>query len=279
MFSGAIAVHAIPGIGDSGLTKTQRDAVTGGAINLEPLSIDGLRSAVDAFAQSFPAKEFELLQFGGKPYYIGYKSPTPETVDQWFSRSVTDFISPAIEHEHLIVSAEPGQQAFARFPDDGLLEMARAAIPDARVKDAEWMSEYDDYYYSTLSSFDLGIIKDVRALPVLRVRFDDPSETALYLNPSHGQMVKYDHNDRVNRWAYYGLHGLDFSFLHNRRPFWDVVALALLIGGTVLSVTTLVPMYRRLKRHAKRAGSAAGVDRRRRSAPVPQVTMKGNFGD
>ncbi len=277
MFSGAIAVHAIPGIGDSGLTKTQRDAVTGGKIDLERLTVDGLQKAVAEVSTTFPAKEFELLQFGGKPYYIAYRAPSANEVDHWFTRSVTDFISPAIEHEHLIVAASGEQQAFSRFPNEGLLEMAKAAMPNIAVKDASWLDAYDDYYYSTLSSFDLGIIKDVRALPVLRVRFDDALQTALYLNPSHGQMVKYDKDDRVNRWAYYGLHGLDFAFLHNRRPAWDVIALALLIGGTVLSVTTLVPMYRRLKRHGQHA--VQGVSGSRRPQTIPQVTMKGNLGD
>ena len=280
MFSGAIAVSGIPGIGDSGLTGDQREAVTGGDLNLEPLTVEGLQGAVAAISPSFPVKEVELFQFAGKPYFVAYQAPSPYEVDEWSTRSVTDFISPTIDHHHLMVSAVgPDQQAFARFPNEGLLEMAVAAMPDVRMKDATWMNEPDSYYYPTLASFDLGIIKDVRTLPVLRVRFDDPQETALYLNPSHGQMVKYDNNDRVNRWAYYGLHGLDFGFMWRRRPVWDVATLALMLGGTLLSVTTLVPMYRRLKRHGYRVTSL--IPGRRRSAPVPspQVTMKGNLGD
>jgi hypothetical protein len=46
----------------------------------------------------------------------------------------------------------------------------------------------------------------------------------------------------------------------------------LLVGATVLSVSTLVPMYRRLRRHTLRAWSTV-TRRRRQPVPVPQVTM------
>ena len=193
------------------------------------------------------------MQFAGEPYYVAYRAPSAYEVDEWSTRSVTDFISPTLDHDHLMVYAAGPFEPFSSFPKELMFEVARAAMPGVAVKDANWMDEPDSYYYPTLASFDLGIIKDVRTLPVLRVRFDDSTGTTLYLNPAHGQMVKYDADDRVNRWAYYGLHGLDFAFMFRSRPLWDIVTLALMLGGTLLSVTTLVPMYRRLKRHAQRA--------------------------
>ena len=72
------------------------------------------------------------------------------------------------------------------------------------------------------------------------------------MTPSHGQIIKAESLDRVNRWGYYGLHGLDFAFLYNNRPLWDIVGVGLLLGAALLSSTTLVPSYRRLKRHARR---------------------------
>src|SRR5262249_51959687 len=51
------------------------------------------------------------------------------------------------------------------------------------------------------------------------------------------------------------------------RPLWDIVVWTLLIGSTVLSSTTLVPMFRRLKRHAGRLKKALGG----RRAPRPQT--------
>jgi hypothetical protein len=125
-------------------------------------------------------------------------------------------------------------------------------MPDAAIREAEWLNEFDSYYYNTVVSFDSGLMKTAKTLPVLRLKFDDPQDTWLYMTPSHGQIVKADRMDRRNRWGYYGLHGLDFAFLYDNRPLWDIVGVALLLGTTVLSCTTLVPMYRRLKRHALR---------------------------
>jgi hypothetical protein len=51
---------------------------------------------------------------------------------------------------------------------------------------------------------------------------------------------------------YQGLHSLDFPFLYYTRPLWDVVVIVLSIGGTVLSVVSLVPVWRRLRRHTRR---------------------------
>jgi hypothetical protein len=273
MFSGAVTVHAIPGIGDSPMTKKQRESITGGSLSLKPLTIAGLQGAAAALATSFPVREVELLQFEGKPYFIAYRPPSAGEVAPWVTKSVTEFISPLIDHDHLLVSATaPEQGAFLQFDENRMLEIARKAMPGVPVKDAVWLHEFDSYYYDRLSSFDLGKIKDARSLPALRVRFDDPKQTWLYLSPQHGQIVKYDSDDRVNRWSYYGLHGLDFSFMFNRRPLWDILALLLLGGGTALSMTTLVPTWRRLAKHGRRAWKAVS-GRPRVPAQIPQPAL------
>jgi len=105
----------------------------------------------------------------------------------------------------------------------------------------------------------------------LRVTFADSKETRIYMSPSHGQMLKSEINDRVARWSMYGLHALDFSFLYQHRPVWDIVVWALLIGSTVLSSTTLVPMFRRLKRHAGRLSKRLAGSRERPSSSVGAV--------
>jgi hypothetical protein len=43
-----------------------------------------------------------------------------------------------------------------------------------------------------------------------------------------------------------------YPFLLERRPWWDFVVITLLLGCFVMSITTLVPMYQRLKRHVAR---------------------------
>ena len=81
-------------------------------------------------------------------------------------------------------------------------------------------------------------------------------------------MLKQDVGGRWNRWLYHGLHSLDFPFLYNRRPLWDVVLIVLSAGGLVLSATTLVPSWRRLARHARRARKAMTPSPVRSTSPA-----------
>ena len=65
-------------------------------------------------------------------------------------------------------------------------------------------------------------------------------------------MSRQDKSSRLERWLYHGFHHLDFPFLYYKRPLWDIVVIGLSIGGMALTVTTLVTMWRRLMRHARR---------------------------
>ena len=67
-------------------------------------------------------------------------------------------------------------------------------------------------------------------------------------------MTKQERASRVNRWLYHGFHSLDFPFMYYKRPLWDFVVIFFSIGCIALSVTTLMPSWRRLWRHAKRFG-------------------------
>ena len=278
--SGSFMGTAIPGVaapffGGGRLTPEQLTAVTGGPLSLKPITIESLRGAAAAIAPSFAPKELELMQFYGKPYFVSYRAPSSEAeAAQWETTSISDFIAPALDQEHLFVPAAGLEQAaFARFDNETMEKTAEAIMPGVSVKEATWMNDYDEYYYRTVATFNSAALKAVRPLPVLRVLYDDAEQTRLYLAPTHVQIAKYAPEDRFKRWGYFGLHALDFSFMHNRRPLWDIVTAALLIGCTVLSVTTLVPSYRRLKRHAARMWNWTG----RRSAqqkPAPQMTMK-----
>jgi len=104
---------------------------------------------------------------------------------------------------------------------------------------------------------------------VLRVRYNDDAATWLYLEPSLGTMTRQDRPGRWKRWLYHGLHSLDFPFLYRSRPLWDIVLIALSIGGLVLSATTLVPSWRRLARHVRHA---------RRTLAPGRATTKAAFG-
>jgi len=258
VFSGLVSLDVIPGIRESRYSPQQiaegaRSVQGEGALlDLESLTVDGLRAAAATVSRSFAPRELELLQFGGEPYLISYQAPTRETVDEWSSRSGMDFMTPTPDGEHVLVSPRQPDRAFARFDDDTVMRVARDAMPGVSIRDATWLTEYDDYYYTTVSSFDLGLPRMAKTLPVLRVRYEDAAQTWLYLTPSPGQILKAERQDRANRWGYYGFHGLDFAFLYRHRPLWDIIVVALMIGVGVSSVSSLVPACRRLARHARR---------------------------
>jgi hypothetical protein len=264
LVSGLISISAIPGFAESPYTPNQIQAGArtlqgfGAATDFEPLTISGIQQAALTLAEVFPIKELELQYFNGKPYFLAYRAPTADELERWVSRSALDFNTITLEQEHRYIAAEdPDAQPFVDFSEAELLEAAAIAMPDAAVVEKTWLTEYDDYYYYTLSSFDLGLPRPVKTLPALRIKYDDPGQTWLYLTPSHGQLLKVEAIDRRNRWGYYGLHGLDFAALYNKRPLWDVVVIVLLLGCFAMSITTLVPMYQRLKRHFYRILSFA----------------------
>jgi PepSY-associated TM region len=283
IFSGAVDVPAVPGVDvfgpSSNFTKVQlalgarSPQGAGSTVDLEPITLERLHRAFEAVNSVFAPKELEFLQVGAKPYFVAYRPPASQSeVEQWSYRTQLDFLTPLLDKEHVLASiTNPERGAFRRFDDDSMMQIAKAAMPGAAVKEAQWLNEFDDYYYYSVPSFNLGLMKPVKTLPVLRVTFADSKETRIYMSPSHGQMLKSEINDRVARWSMYGLHALDFSFLYQHRPVWDIVVWALLIGSTVLSSTTLVPMFRRLKRHAGRLSKRLAGSRERPSSSVGAV--------
>jgi hypothetical protein len=112
-----------------------------------------------------------------------------------------------------------------------LAELAKAAVAPATVADSQLLTAYDAYYLDRLHE---------RPLPVLRVQLNDQGNTRLYLDPRTGQVVgSYSSHAWVNRWLYHGLHSINLPWLYQHRPAWDLVVLALLGGGTALSITSI----------------------------------------
>ena len=133
--------------------------------------------------------------------------------------------------------------------------VTRAAAPTA-IAERTLLTQYDAYYVDRHGE---------RPLPVLRVALDDPDHTRLYIDPLTGQVVGLhsDHSSFVTRWLYHGLHSMDFPWLYNHRPAWDVVVLALMLGGLSVSVTSVILAWQVLRR----TGSQAAWRRRRNARP------------
>ena len=112
-----------------------------------------------------------------------------------------------------------------------LADIAKAAVQPTTVAEVRLLTAYDAYYLDRLHE---------RPLPVLRVRLNDDGNTRLYLDPRTGQLVgSYSSHGWVNRWLYHGLHSINLPWLYQHRPAWDLLVLALLGGGTALSITSI----------------------------------------
>jgi hypothetical protein len=199
-----------------------------GALNPEAVqsSLQGGALDLALFPPAAPnvagAKVIEFLVIQGDPYYrvqIAGSDPT-------------------------LISAETKQARSELFSTESLMRRITAAYPEAHVQESVILHDYDAYYYSF----------DRRApLPVLRVKFDDPDSTWLYVDPRMGEFAGRAHRrERLQRWIYRGLHSLDFSFWYYNRPLWDIGVIALSLGGAALSLIGVVIAWKRVSRAALR---------------------------
>jgi hypothetical protein len=244
IFSGGLAFDSF-GIGSStNPTAQQRDAALGGQADFEQVTLEDLRTAINVVVSSFTPKEADVLQFRGELYLAAADGPAdPPTIGLTEGRDDTGNRSTNFTERRLVWLKNPGRGSFTRFDDSVMMDIAHDAMPGVAIKEAVWLKDYDNYYRSRESG---------QTLPVLRVQYDDPQQTWLYLDPHRGRVAwREESPSRLRRWLYNGLHKFDFPYLYSR-PLWDISMVLLSIGGLVLSATTLMPAYRRLRRHANR---------------------------
>ena len=244
VFSGALSMNPWGWPPGTGLTPAQREVVAGGSLRLGPLTVTQLRAGIEALQPSFAPKELEVVQFLGEPYLLALDPGSAQVDDVPQSLPTTPAGGSAVPDQRLVSVVRPDRGPFSRFDDRVFDTLAPAVMPGVDIIETTWLSAYDAYYYDRSQR---------RRLPVLRVRYADPQRTWLYFDPYRGAIAgKEDRLTRVNRWLYHGLHSLDFPFLYDRRPLWDVVVILLSLGGIAVSVTSVAQGWRRLRRHGVR---------------------------
>ncbi len=192
----------------------------------------------------FAPKEIELTQFRGRSFYLAYRSPDQLQAGQWSNTDNAAFLAAEAPLPHLLIAADGRQAGLRRFPREEIEQAARDAMPQAQMTEMLWLDEYDAYYYHRARG---------RRLPVLRVKYNDPQQTWLYLDPQLGVIAqKEERLSRAERWLYNGLHSLDFPYLYQSRPAWDIVVIGLSLGGCALSVTAVWLTRRRTQRAWRR---------------------------
>jgi hypothetical protein len=217
VFSGLLSMDPWDWHPSTSATAEQRLAFAGGRSSIDGLTVDDLRRAMTEVAG---AREAEVVQSQGRMWLASDRGVVP-------------------------LSGGTG-----RLPldADSVRQLAGSAMPGTGITDIASLNEYDNYYYDRNRELPL---------PVLRVSYGDPQRTSLYVDPARGVILRKEERlTRLNRWLYHGLHSLDFPFLYNRRPLWDVVVIALSLGGLLVTVATVVPAWRRVRRHARRIRGA-----------------------
>jgi hypothetical protein len=219
-------------------------------LRLDLLTVESMRAALGQIEPSFACKELEVVQVRGEPYWMSRRAPSMDDVKHLtYGAFAPRSALPRLDRRYVAVRG--GGDAFATFDRHHIETLAREVAPQAAIVDAVWLTAYDGYYYDPRRS---------RPLPVLRVRYDDPDQTWLYLDPERGAVVlRHVRVTRRLRWLYHGLHSFDFPWLYFRRPWWDVVVILSSAGGAVLSAAAVVPAWRRVRRRIRHllAGAAS----------------------
>jgi hypothetical protein len=174
------------------------------------------REAIAEAASALKVKELEFASFGGATFYIGRETPQK-------SRIIPLRGDP---EETLEVSR--------------ILEVVKRAVSPAAVIETRLVTEYESYYLDRQGRLPL---------PALYVQLNDAARSAYYIDPKTGRVVQsYGLRSRWNRWLYHGLHSMDLPLLYARRPAWDILVIALLLGGTALCITSLLMAWKVIRR-------------------------------
>jgi len=240
-FSGLLSMEPFEWTNATGL-EFERDVMSGGA--LEPARFPKAEPAVwSAIAGERAIKEIELTRIQDEPYYVVRLGRTAAAVRR--ERLHQPYpIAGRAEADRLLVSASTMKVKREPFSAESLVQRLEAAAPGVAVVEQAVLTEYDDYYYSR---------RGQTPLPVLRIKFDDPMQTWVYVDPTMSQVLAAVHRlNRVERWFYNGLHSLDFAFWY-RSWLWDVGVILLCLGGLTTSAIGTVIGYGRLWRGVRSA--------------------------
>ncbi|HEX4998718.1 MAG TPA: hypothetical protein VFY29_10855 [Terriglobia bacterium] len=122
------------------------------------------------------------------------------------------------------------------FATGEIIDIVKGTAPNPDAVETRMIDEYDVYYLDRTRR---------RPLPVILALMRDSEETRYYIDPATATVVgNYRNANWTRRWLYQGLHSLNFPWLYNHRPLWDIVVIGFMLGGSALSVTSLVLAWR-----------------------------------
>jgi hypothetical protein len=213
-----------------GVTAGDRAALHGDAGPLPPRRIIDAWKRFDAIQPDFAPRELVVFAFDG----------------HWWLRFLNGRDAPRL----MRVDATG---TLAQLPDAAVESVADRLAAEGGEIDRVWLERPELYYYSHHGE---------RPFPVLRLRLQDARRSWYYLDPASGDFAhKNDTTRRSYRWWFNALHSLDFPWLIEHRPAWDIVVILVCLGGLIVSATGVVVGWRRLRARAVPRRKPAADDR------------------
>jgi hypothetical protein len=219
-FSGMLSMEPFPSSDDGGARRSQQ-IITQALRSRAPLEKFAAKDPRAALVQlaGLPVKDLELTVFAGEPAYFATIAPGDTRIVP---------VNP--------VSGEPLRELDSQRIRDIVTRVTRP-LGGAAV---DVISQYDRYYLDRHRA---------APLPVVRVQMNDTGGTRYYIDPKSARIVGgYSSSGFMDRWLYHGLHSMNFPWLYNYRPAWDIVVIGFMLGGTALALTSLVLAWQVLGR-------------------------------
>lgn len=214
-FSGMLSMEPFPLSSGRPQGRSLAAALRGKRPQLSQYAAKPPQEALAQLGAAFQVKELELSSFASDPMYAATGA-----------RGETRIIR---------MLGEP----IASFDPKRIINVLNSV---SSVAEARILTQYDAYYLDRTRQ---------RPLPVLFVQLNDETRSQYYIDPKTAQVVgayRSSTESWVNRWLYHGLHSINFPWLYNYRPAWDIVVLTLMLGGTSLCVTSVIIGFQLVRR-------------------------------
>ena len=243
VFSGMLSVQPFAWMTAEGL-HVPSEAVSGGPLDLAGFPPIDL-AAWDRATAGRAVKEVALLRIDGAAHYdvllAGGSAMVGSSAMAGGSAAAGGREAPG----RLLLAADTLTPRNTAVSVQTLVDRLQVALPDVPIADASRLDSYDGYYY--------GRGSERPPLPAVRIRFNDPMRTWVYVDPSTNRILRtINRYGRLERWLFNGLHSLDFNFWYDRRPLWDIGLIALMTGGLASSGIGLWLGVGRIRRALRR---------------------------
>ena len=183
-------------------------------------------------AQGFEARELEWRVLNGQPFVLARNGT-----------GTTRVVMADTTHgdDRLVV--------LDQWPQATLREAASRLLP-AGIVSAELLPSHDAFYYQRGTSSMYAA--DARRLPALRLQFDDPGRTRVYLDVYTGDVaLSVDRSQRLGRWLFNLLHSWDLPLFLKAPIAREAILTLLSLGASLIAITGCVIGCQRLRAHLR----------------------------